>query len=258
MAFSSSRFSMSFFAIHSLASHFHSLRHFWEKVRAANPPKGFGLFACASCPAYSELFTEDRSLWTKFVWGHRMHRIRRNLYLRYNILVIVEWLATQFFPALRCGLWIDWWNETGCCLRPLLWFHSLCAIATGGAGFEQQSQVPVSKILTGQSVSQKYEIWAFSLAWMTLCEVIFGESRFAPLLAALGDLPSRWQASNVRIAPCENDGHSAPLSRWCPRHCRKALEKVRRQLYGVHKAHTVALLIDSAKVVWWFWETPAW
>ena len=29
------------------------------EVRAANPPKGFGLFACASCPAYSPLFTED-------------------------------------------------------------------------------------------------------------------------------------------------------------------------------------------------------
>ena len=38
-------------------------------------------------------------------WEHRMHRIRRNLCLRYNILVIVEWLATQFFQAaLRCGL----------------------------------------------------------------------------------------------------------------------------------------------------------
>lgn len=29
------------------------------EVRAANPPKGFGLFACAPCPAYSNLFTED-------------------------------------------------------------------------------------------------------------------------------------------------------------------------------------------------------
>ena len=26
-------------------------------------------------------------------------------------------------------------------------------------------------------------------------QVIFGESRFAPLLAALGDLPQRWQES---------------------------------------------------------------
>ena len=36
------------------------------EVRAANPPKGFGLFACAPCPAYSNLFTEDTfgQFWT--------------------------------------------------------------------------------------------------------------------------------------------------------------------------------------------------
>ena len=38
------------------------------EVRAANPPKGFGLFACAPCPAYSNLFTEDTfgQFWTVF------------------------------------------------------------------------------------------------------------------------------------------------------------------------------------------------
>ena len=32
-----------------------------------------------------------------------------------------------------------------------------------------------------------------------LLEVLFGESRFAPLLTALGDLPSRWQEPRAPV-----------------------------------------------------------
>lgn len=86
------------------------------EVRAANPPKGFGLFACASCPAYSELFTEE----PLFAIQHSGNR-----------------------------------RVVAACARCCGFIHS----------------VPLQ------------------------LEVIFGESRFAPLLAALGDLPSRWQES---------------------------------------------------------------
>lgn len=86
------------------------------EVRAANPPKGFGLFACAPCPAYSNLFTEE----PLFAMQHSGNR-----------------------------------RVVAACARCCGFIHS----------------VPLQ------------------------LEVIFGESRFAPLLAALGDLPRRWQES---------------------------------------------------------------
>ncbi|CAE7207519.1 unnamed protein product [Symbiodinium pilosum] len=84
------------------------------EVRAADPPKGFGLFACASCPAYTDMFTEE----PLFAMQHSGNR-----------------------------------RVVAACARCCGFVHS----------------VPLQ------------------------LEVIFGESRFAPLLAALGDLPARWQ-----------------------------------------------------------------
>ncbi|CAJ1340264.1 unnamed protein product [Effrenium voratum] len=86
------------------------------EVRAAAPPKGFGLFACGACPAYTEMFTEE----PLFAMQHSGNR-----------------------------------RVVAACARCCGFIHS----------------VPLQ------------------------LEVIFGESRFAPLLAALGDLPQRWQVS---------------------------------------------------------------
>ncbi|CAE7359406.1 GPX3 [Symbiodinium sp. CCMP2456] len=86
------------------------------EVRAAAPPKGFGLFACSSCSAYTDMFTEE----PLFAMQHSGNRR----------VVAACARCCGFVPSVPLQL-----------------------------------------------------------------EVLFGESRFAPLLTALGDLPSRWQES---------------------------------------------------------------
>jgi len=87
------------------------------EVRAAAPPKGFGLFACSSCSAYTDMFTEE----PLFAMQHSGNRR----------VVAACARCCGFVPSVPLQL-----------------------------------------------------------------EVLFGESRFAPLLTALGDLPSRWQESS--------------------------------------------------------------
>ena len=202
MAFSSSLFSFSMIFLQSTA-----WLHFWEKVRAANPPKGFGLFACASCPAYSELFTEavrrcGRSLFEGmgasdasdpeeplFAIQHSGNRrvARNSVFPSSFAMWVVNWLTKRdrLLPApavvvsftlclcnWRCRVWTV---KPSCCLK------------------DSDRSNPIVMLVRNMSI------------FCSVNEVIFGESRFAPLLAALGDLPNRWQASNVRIALCEND-----------------------------------------------------
>ncbi|CAE7530874.1 GPXHA-2 [Symbiodinium sp. CCMP2592] len=87
------------------------------EVRAAAPPKGFGLFACSSCSAYTDMFTEE----PLFAMQHSGNRR----------VVAACARCCGFVPSVPLQL-----------------------------------------------------------------EVLFGESRFAPLLTALGDLPSRWQENS--------------------------------------------------------------
>eukprot|EP00931_Biecheleriopsis_adriatica_P017905 TRINITY_DN12691_c0_g1_i1.p1 TRINITY_DN12691_c0_g1~~TRINITY_DN12691_c0_g1_i1.p1 ORF type:complete len:488 (-),score=122.30 TRINITY_DN12691_c0_g1_i1:23-1486(-) len=84
------------------------------EVRAADPPKGFGLFATAGCAAHTQMFTEE----PLFVMQHTGNR-----------------------------------RVVAACAR--------CCGFIGSV----QAQL----------------------------EVLFGEARFAPLLASLGDMPRRWQ-----------------------------------------------------------------
>ena len=191
-----------FFATHSLAS-------LLRKGTCCQPSKGFWTFCVRFLSRlFGTLHGGCPSLWTKFVWGNGSIGCIGSGGT--SVCDTTFWQSSSgsqlSFSKQLC--------DVGCELTDETWQNRLLPAPAVVVSFTlclcnwrcRVWTVKPSCNLKDSDRSNPIVMLVRNMSiFCSVNEVIFGESRFAPLLAALGDLPNRWQASNVRIAPCEND-----------------------------------------------------
>ena len=101
-----------------------------REVRAAAPPKGFGLFACSSCSAYTDMFTEERR--------EKTCNACKALSMDQEPLFAMQHSGNRRV-ASPSGFWGSRRHQGSVGLEPgrrlcaLLWLRALRAFAAGGA-----------------------------------------------------------------------------------------------------------------------------